>query len=121
MDIDIMAMGLRLRKQRENMKLSRGKLAEIIEISEYYVGQLERGQRKMSLAVACAITECLHITLDYLIWGENADDRLLLENSGDYGLVDRRYEINELLNMCSDHELLFIQDLLRLILPRFGR
>ena len=123
MDLDLLAIGLRLRKQREKMKLSRGKLAEIVGISDYYIGQLERGQRQMSLPVACGIANCLHISLDYLIWGdgEQVDDELLQDSAGPYNSPDRLEEIHDLLNRCSDYELELTQDLLRLILPYLGR
>ena len=123
MNLDNLAIGLRLRKQREKMRLSRGKLAEFVGISDYYIGQLERGQRQMSLTVACGIANCLHISLDYLIWGdgEQVGDELSLESGGLYNSPDRLEEIHDLLNRCSDSELELTQELLIVILPRMGR
>ena len=124
MDLNILAIGSRVREQREIMKMSRERLAEIIGISEYYIGQLERGQRQMSLTVACAVAECLHISLDYLIWGIEVDDKdkgLLQEYSGPYSDTGRSREINELLHRCSDYELVFVQHLLQLVLPYIRR
>ncbi|RKL62247.1 XRE family transcriptional regulator [Thermoanaerobacteraceae bacterium SP2] len=45
----------RIRKEREKLGLTREKFAEIIGLSDYYVGQLERGERQMSLNVLVKI------------------------------------------------------------------
>ena len=68
--IDNIAIGKRIREEREKLELSREEFAEIVELSDYYIGQLERGERQMSLPVLVNIADCLHISLDYLIFGK---------------------------------------------------
>ncbi|HCJ56810.1 MAG TPA: XRE family transcriptional regulator, partial [Clostridiaceae bacterium] len=48
-EVDNKGIGERIRKEREKLALTREKLAEIIDLSPLYIGQLERGERQMSL------------------------------------------------------------------------
>ena len=61
-DIDHRIIGQRIREERENLELSREEFAEIIGLSDYYVGQLERGERQMSLPASVKIATCLHVS-----------------------------------------------------------
>ena len=47
--LDNEAIGNRIRQGREALGLTRDQLAELLGISSYYLGQLERGERQMSL------------------------------------------------------------------------
>ena len=116
-EIDIVAIGRRIREERTKLDLTREELAEIVGLSDYYVGQLERGERQMSLPVLVKIASCLHISLDYLIFGKLTKHILVLnENHGDYtpAII---VELNELLNKCSPPELELIKKLIKVILP----
>ncbi|WP_130807759.1 helix-turn-helix domain-containing protein [Senegalia massiliensis] len=117
--IDNKSIGLRIRNEREKFKLSREELAELINLSDYYIGQLERGERQMSLTTMVNISKHLHISLDYLIFGHKTNrNEVVLENNGFY--LKENLEINELLsllNKCSDKELELFQKLLRTVLP----
>ncbi len=44
--LDLRAIGNKIRLEREMLNLSREKLAEITELSPFYIGQIERGERK---------------------------------------------------------------------------
>ena len=63
-------IGNKIRIQRENFDMSRGTLSEVINLSPYFLGQIERGQRKMSINTLIKISECLPISIDYLIFEE---------------------------------------------------
>ena len=39
------AIGYRIREEREKLKLTREKFAEIVDFSPLYIGQLERGDK----------------------------------------------------------------------------
>jgi transcriptional regulator with XRE-family HTH domain len=56
--------------QRENFDLTREELSELINISPYFLGQIERGERKMSLKTLINISIVLHISTDYLLFGQ---------------------------------------------------
>lgn len=117
MDSDKKAIGQRIREEREKLGLSREEFAEIIELSDYYVGQLERGERQMSLTTLVKVVNCLHVSLDYLIFGTPLyndcyahDAHCVYDNSNDA-------EINCLLEKCSPKELGLIKKLIKTILP----
>lgn len=117
---DALSVGQKIREERERFKLSREEFAEIIGLSDYYVGQLERGERQMSLGVLVKIAVCLHLSLDFLIFGQKNNLAYYAhDNQGDYlaSDPDTLKEIQLLLNKCSSHELLLIEKLLKTLLP----
>ncbi|KNZ68633.1 transcriptional regulator, XRE family [Thermincola ferriacetica] len=123
-EIDHKAIGQRIREEREKLELSREKFAEIIGLSDYYVGQLERGERQMSLRVLFKIAKCLHVSLDYLIFGKTVHDTYQVQDARNtYKAVeDNKYkEINILLDKCSPEELELVKKLIKTILPYTGK
>ncbi|MEF2968392.1 helix-turn-helix transcriptional regulator [Paenibacillus sp. M1] len=65
MDYD--ALGRRLRQERHKMNLTQEKLAEKIEVSDAYIGQIERGERSLSLDTLVKLANQLGVTVDYLL------------------------------------------------------
>jgi transcriptional regulator with XRE-family HTH domain len=115
-EIDNKAVGQRIREERKKFDLSREEFAEIVELSDYYVGQLERGERQMSLPVLARVAKSLHIPLDYLIFGKTFDEQeIIKENRKKYERRDK--EINELLDKCSLKELELVKKLIKTVLP----
>lgn len=122
MKIDTKSIGRRIRSEREGLALSREEFAEIIGLSSYYVGQLERGERQMSLDTLIKIANCLHISLDYLIFGTSSKNIYYIhETSASYeenkNNLNVCKEINYLLNKCSPKELNLFKKLIKTILP----
>lgn len=115
--IDNKAIGQRIRDEREKLGLSREEFAEIIDLSDYYVGQLERGERQMSLPTLVKIARCLHITLDYLISGKTVYDGYCAHDAHDSYDSITDTEIIILLKKCSPRELELIKKLIKTILP----
>ncbi|HHV72537.1 MAG TPA: helix-turn-helix domain-containing protein [Clostridia bacterium] len=122
--IDNKAIGQRIRIERENLNLTREEFSELVGLSEYYVGQLERGDRQMSLMAAVKIANCLHLSLDYLIFGKKycssqPDKSIYLAHDPDTSyLIDKENaEIKALLEKCSSKELDLIKKLIKTILP----
>jgi len=113
------AIGKRLRHEREKLKLSREEFAELIGLSDYYVGQLERGERQMSLPTLVNIAVCLHVSLDYLVFGkQNCNTSYISDPSGSYKTHhEKLYEINSLLKKCSDKEIDLFLNLIKIIIP----
>jgi transcriptional regulator with XRE-family HTH domain len=119
-EIDPKTVGQRLREEREMLELSREKFAEIIELSDYYVGQLERGERQMSLNVLVKIANCLHISLDYLIFGQRTPPAYYTHDAHSLYKTKETNEYEEtktLLHKCSPQELKLVNKLLKTILP----
>ena len=88
MKINNIEIGQRIRKERENLNLTREDFAGIISLSDYYIGQLERGERQMSLPALVNIANCLHVSLDYLIFGGS--------KHSDYPINDTQNEYSSL-------------------------
>lgn len=102
--VDFKDVGDRIRTKREKLQISREKFAEILNLSPFFVGQIERGERKMSISTLISVSECLHISIDYLIFGEvykaNEDNNL-----------------QYLLSNCSSNEVKVIEEITKIILP----
>lgn len=62
-------IGLRVKRLRENLNLSRENFAEIVDISEYFLVQVELGKRGVSNVTLCKMAEALCTTTDYLLTG----------------------------------------------------
>ncbi len=123
MEIDHIAIGLRIRKERKKFRLTREEFAEIIGLSEYYIGQLERGERQMSLPVMVRISNCLHVSIDYLVFGRTRQASHIYEKPGIYDNNNSSVykEINSLLEKCSPKGLKLIAKVIATILPYIGR
>ena len=122
--IDRRAIGQRIRRERERLGLSREELAEITGFSGYYIGQLERGERQMSLYALTEIASKLRVSLDYLVWG--ADKPLfspsyVFENPNSYGKksLTEWEEINSILTKCTAEELVLFKKILKVIIRHF--
>lgn len=103
--LDYKEMGQRVKNERIKHNMSREKLAEVLDLSSVFIGQIERGERKMSLDTLCKIADYLNISLDYLVNG--------------YSKLSREIDIEQiqsLINRCSRHEMSLITDVLSAIL-----
>ncbi|WP_315794187.1 helix-turn-helix transcriptional regulator [Paenibacillus sp. BIC5C1] len=65
--MDYELLGKRIREERKRLNLTQEKLAERIDLSEAYIGQIERGERILSLDTLLKITDQFGVTVDYLI------------------------------------------------------
>lgn len=65
--MDYRSLGKRLRQERHKMHLTQEKLAEKIEVSDAYIGQIERGERSLSLETLVKLANQLGVTVDYLL------------------------------------------------------
>lgn len=64
-------LGHRVRILRENLKLTRKDMSERIDISEYFLIEIESGRKGVSNVTLCRIAEVLCTTTDYLLTGRN--------------------------------------------------
>jgi transcriptional regulator with XRE-family HTH domain len=97
-------VGERIRTEREKLQISREKFAENLSLSPFFVGQIERGERKMSISTLISVSECLHISIDYLIFGE-------------VYTADEDNNLQYLLSSCSSSEVKVIEEIKKIILP----
>lgn len=66
---DPIAIGNRIRFVREELSMTRENLSELINITPYFLGQIERGERNMSVKTLIKLSSCLNISIDYLVYG----------------------------------------------------
>ena len=115
-------VGLRIRLEREKLGLSREKFAELIGLSSFYIGQLERGDRRMSVDTLVNISETLNVSVDYLLYGYNyyMENIKVSEAIDDIYRVSIDNEIKELLDILkgsSKEQISLLKDIYKLILP----
>lgn len=60
-------LGKRIREERTKLNLTQEQLAEKVDISTSYVGQIERGERNISLDTLVNVANILGVTIDFLL------------------------------------------------------
>ena len=60
-------LGQRIREERLKLGLTQARLAEDVHISDAYIGQIERGERSLSLDTLIRISNRLKVSVDYLL------------------------------------------------------
>lgn len=60
-------LGERIREERLKLKLTQAQLAEDIDISDTYMGAIERGERSLTLDTLVRLVNRLGVTVDYLL------------------------------------------------------
>ena len=73
--IDLIGIGKRVKTARTEHKLTREKLAEIVNVTPHYIYEIERGMKAMSLETLANIS-ALELSSDYILFGKyhNPDD-----------------------------------------------
>jgi len=62
-------IGERIRKIRKQLKMSREAFAELINISDIFLGQIERGERSLSIMTLSSISTSTGVSTDYILFG----------------------------------------------------
>ena len=65
--MDYKRLGTRIREERKKLNLTQAQLAEAIEISDTYMGSIERGERSLTLDTLVRLVSRLGVTVDYLL------------------------------------------------------
>lgn len=73
-DIDI---GERLRGVRESMHMTREKFSEKIDITDSFLGQIERGERALSAKTLKKVVKYTGISADYLLFGKDTNNETI--------------------------------------------
>ena len=97
-------VGERIRIEREKIQISREKFAEILDLSPFFIGQIERGERKMSISTLIKVSACLSISIDHLIFGE-------VNKSEEYN------SLQSLISKCSSKQIKVIEEIIKTVLP----
>lgn len=99
-------IGLRIRKTREKLHMSREKLAEKISISSRFLSDIELGNKGMSQHTLITICETLHTTPNYILLGiePNQDENELVQIARSIQPKYQTFIRNVLLNLLSEME-----------------
>lgn len=62
-------IGMRIRKQRELLRLSREQLSEKLNISSKFLSDIELGVKGMSLQTLISLSQVLTVSTDYILFG----------------------------------------------------
>jgi transcriptional regulator with XRE-family HTH domain len=74
-------LGAKIRKERIRLHLTQEKLADDLDVSTAYIGQVERGERGLTLEKLIALVNRLGITVDYLL-----SDSVPIQNKAMYDI-----------------------------------
>ena len=81
--MDWIAIGGRIRKQRERFGYTRETFAEKLDITPKFCADIELGNKGMSVQTLCKISDVLKLSTDYILFGatqqEHAFSSLLLQ------------------------------------------
>lgn len=80
--MDYIALGRRIREERLKLNLTQERLAEDVDLSPAYIGQIERGERSLTLEKLVAVVNRLGVTVDYML-----SDSVHPGNEVTYGLL----------------------------------
>jgi transcriptional regulator with XRE-family HTH domain len=65
--MDYKRLGERIREERLRLHLTQADLAEAIDISDTYMGAIERGERSLTLNTIVRLVNRLGVSIDYLL------------------------------------------------------
>ena len=65
--MDYKRLGERIREERLKLNLTQAQLAEAIDISDTYMGAIERGERSLTLDTLVRLVNRLGVTVDYML------------------------------------------------------
>ncbi len=100
-------IGLRIRKKREELGLSREVFAESIEVSPQFLAQIEHGKRGMSSITLYKICTTLSTSADYIVLGRESQNDL--------------HKIDEMLHNLDPRYLPYAEDLLKTLILAINR
>lgn len=102
--MDYVLLGKRIREARKEKDLKREKLAELSEITDSYIGIIERADKKPSINTLVKIASALDVSTDHLL-----RDSLKLSPSARVG------EFTELIKGLDNKDVDLVVDILRSI------
>ena len=68
--IDYKELGKRIRAERRRQDLTQEKLAEMTDISDSFMGHIERGGRTLSIETLAKLANALNLSIEYIVCGE---------------------------------------------------
>lgn len=72
--MDYKRLGQRIRVERKRLNLTQAELAEAIDISDTYMGAIERGERSLTLDTLVRLVNRLGVTVDFMLADSVSDN-----------------------------------------------
>ena len=72
--MDYKRLGERIREERKRLNLTQAQLAAAIDISDTYMGAIERGERSLTLDTLVRLVNRLGVTVDYMLSDSVSDN-----------------------------------------------
>lgn len=88
------AIGNRIRKEREALSLTREKMAELLNITPGYIADLERGEARLSVSGLINLCTLFHCSTDFILFGRT--DSFTISARIDDLPIELRKQIDEL-------------------------
>ena len=76
-----LTLGDRIKEARKKQKLTQDQLAEQIDVSVEFIGQIERGLKLPSIQVFIKLVETLNVSADYLLRDSVSTGQLFGDNA----------------------------------------
>ena len=74
---DNIDIGERLRSIREGMQMTREEFSEKIDITDSFLGQIERGERALSVKTLKKVIKYTGVSADYLLFGKDSKNNTI--------------------------------------------
>ncbi|TJX13608.1 helix-turn-helix transcriptional regulator [Tissierella creatinini] len=120
------SIGTRIRYCRENLGLSRESFAELVSLSAFYIGQIERDERNMSIDSLISICDTLNVSIDFILRGYSKymESTYIMEKLNNYTtdeIDELTREILSLLSGASIENIRVIKDMIKVLIPQLKR
>ncbi len=96
--MDWVAVGARIRKQREYLGYTRETLAEKIDVTPKFCSDIELGVKGMSVQTLCRLADVLSLSVDYILFGST---------------YEAQSPIEEMLKTCPADKLPFLEEIVK--------
>lgn len=103
--------GIRVRKSRESIGLTRERFADMINRTENYVLSLEKGDKGCSVHTLYQICNALKVSANYLLYGDDDMKKMTDENKNDKQILA------EIINRINDKEAKVLREVIVAIYP----
>ena len=100
--MDWLAIGARIRRQREYLGYTREQLAEYLGVTPKFCSDIELGAKGMSVPTLCKLSKILRLKTDYILFGKRE--------------VKFSEPLSLLLESCTDKERVYAEQLLKTFL-----
>jgi len=107
-DMDLKAIGRRIRFQREQMHLTREALAEKLEVSAKFCADIEYGMKGMSMTTLNRLSEILNLSTDYILKGNR---EIRVAKAENHDIIE---SVVATLNSCNRIQLGRVEQLLKI-------